>query len=847
MNKLRLLAGLMSIALAISAAAGDTASLQVSETSFTEEIMAGQSPAPLSFTIGQSDGAGNVSYSIESSAAWLTVDPAAGQISGSDQDLIELAFDTVELPASNTPYTATITIEGYDEEADAPALNSPWLIDVSLLVKSQPKIGWAPEALTNVTPEGYRAPAQSITIWNDSPEPRVALNFEVRSDTPWISVSPTNGSCLDNSYSLTLDYATESMAMGYYTGQVSVIAHTAERIDIPIDMRITPLPVIGLNFTSLTNSVLAGEDARSQSFTISNASGLPRGILYYNISGDMSWATLSETAGNCIDGTNRITITYDTAALTPGIYEGTFEISGFDATGHPLETELLQIVLLVSGHAQLSTSTDQLQQALPANAVATDTFQLWNGSLSPKNRMFYNIAPNTPWLSVTPNNGAIDDVTNTISVTYNPGAMAPGTYSGTLTIDALDTLSGQRALGAPKTIALTLTILSRAPINYELPEVRGRPYVGQTLSAQPGLWQNQSRLTFAYQWQIANNKRGAGLQNARDAEGRLATGSNYVVRLQDKAKYMRVRITATDPQAMSAATVVYSSFVDTQRIRAAHDDFNGNGLTDLWFFYPPAGLWKAAYDGGQHAALFFGEQTSWPVPGDYDGDGVVDPAVYDQASGLWLALLSGSGYACASAILGGPGYSPVPGDYDGDGLIDPAVYDQASGLWLARISGNAYLIETAMLGGDGYSPVPGDYDGDGKTDPAVYHPETGWWLALISGSAYALDGMQFGGAEFTPVPGDYDGDGKTDLAVYWAPGNRWWLRSSYSGQVRQSSFGTSAGRGIPVPGYYDYDAQCDPATVHLDDDFIVWCVDCSQAGYCGHSYQISQDRWRVHW
>ena len=47
------------------------------------------------------------------------------------------------------------------------------------------------------------------------------------------------------------------------------------------------------------------------------------------------------------------------------------------------------------------------------------------------------------------------------------------------------------------------------------------------------------------------------------------------------------------------------------------------------------------------------------MPADFDGDGKDDPALYCEADGQWVAILSGSGYAQASLVMGGPGYSAV--------------------------------------------------------------------------------------------------------------------------------------------------------------------------------------------
>jgi hypothetical protein len=118
---------------------------------------------------------------------------------------------------------------------------------------------------------------------------------------------------------------------------------------------------------------------------------------------------------------------------------------------------------------------------------------------------------------------------------------------------------------------------------------------------------------------------------------------------------------------------------------------------------------------------------------------------------------------------------------------------------------------------------------------------------MLSGSDYFLGMASFGGPDYLPVPGDYDGDSKADLGVYWPAGNWWWVRSSQTGVVRNGTFGSSSGACAPAAGYYDTDPYCDPVTIQVTGDFMVWGIMRSLQGYRGQSYQFSTDYWRVSW
>ncbi len=822
--------------------------LCVGPTSMSRTILNGTNAPSQTFEVWTTNSTLSVVYSNSVSTNWLTVDTTNGTTAG-EHDTITVNYDTTTLTPSTNPYTATIQVTGVDDIFGFTAYNSPQTINVSLTVNTRPQLRVNPWALTNVVSYGHSASAQAINVWNGSATPRTPMFFSVTNNNPaWITVNPTNGSCIDNTNTLTCTYPTESLSPGWYTGWVTVVTTVSSNQPVQVNMRVNATPSIGVNVQGLTNFTRSGYDAISQTFTISNASVSPRSTLHFNLSDNVTWATLSPTEGTSTGEVTTATVTYSTATLPVGVHTGSITVAGIDeATGDAVDSAIISVTMTIEGSAQLSTSVDQLNNSILENCAATNTFRLWNGSIAPQGKMVYVISEDISWLSVTPTEGTVSDDTNTISVIYSAGTLATGTYVGTITIDAMDTLTGTPAAGAPKSISVTLVITPRTPVNYELPEVRGILYVGQTLNAWRGLWQNENRLAFTYQWQMANDKYGNGLTDITDTDGILVTTTNYVVTTAARAKYLRIKVTATDAVPWPIATIAYSVFTDSRRIKAPVDDFSGDGRTDLWLFDAASGIWQFAFTTDSKATVEFGGSGCLAKPGDYDGDGKADLAIYEESTGLWTVMLSASGYATASVLFGGPGYSPVPNDYDGDCKIDPATYKDITGLWTVLMSASSYMPASAVFGGTGYQPVPGDYDGDGKTDPATYHAASGLWQMMLSGSAYALAGLEFGGPDYTPTPGDYDGDGKTDLAVYWIAGNRWWLRSSLNGTFREKSFGTSNGLGIPMPGYYDHDIQCDPATVHISDDFIHWCIQRSSLGYRGQSFQIDTDQWRVSW
>ncbi|HBA83281.1 MAG TPA: hypothetical protein DCZ95_04220 [Verrucomicrobia bacterium] len=109
------------------------------------------------------------------------------------------------------------------------------------------------------------------------------------------------------------------------------------------------------------------------------------------------------------------------------------------------------LLILDSGMSELSVSLATLTASCTAGQNASaQTFDVWNlgsGSLN------YSIGDNATWLSVAPANGTSTGEHDRITATYNTASLAAGTYSATISVTSTN------ALGSPKTIAVSLTVL----------------------------------------------------------------------------------------------------------------------------------------------------------------------------------------------------------------------------------------------------------------------------------------------------------------------------------------------------------------------------------------------------
>jgi hypothetical protein len=108
-----------------------------------------------------------------------------------------------------------------------------------------------------------------------------------------------------------------------------------------------------------------------------------------------------------------------------------------------------------------------------------------------------------------------------------------------------------------------------------------------------------------------------------------------------------------------------------------------------------------------------------------------------------------------------------------------------------------------------------DFDGDGKSDLSVFRGSDGNWLSVNSSNGQMRSTSW--GSSAAPyydvtVSGDYDGDGKTDQAVFRRGGDLagyWFIKRSSDGGVTSHFWGMPT--DIPVPGDYDADGKTDIA------------------------------------
>ncbi len=195
---------------------------------------------------------------------------------------------------------------------------------------------------------------------------------------------------------------------------------------------------ISLSTATLTPSVIEGNDAAAQSFTITNT-GTPSSTLSYSVSDNQGWLSCAPDSGNLDQGDppHTIDVTYTTAGLAAGTHTATITVTDASASNSP---QTITVNLIVQSKPVISLSPTDLNSIVAHgyNAVS-QSFTLTNnngGEINPAD-LAYSIAEDSGgWIaSVTPNadNLASGD-SHPITVVYNTAALAPGDHSAVITV-----------------------------------------------------------------------------------------------------------------------------------------------------------------------------------------------------------------------------------------------------------------------------------------------------------------------------------------------------------------------------------------------------------------------------
>jgi len=396
-----------------AAAAAPTIGVTPASLSFNYQS-GGTAPAAQSFAVSSSGSA--LSYTVATSATWLSATPASGTTSGN----VSVSVTPQSLSAGT--YTGTVTI------TSAGASNSPKAVPVTLTVTatSAPTLNVSPLNLSFSYQTGGATPAaQPVNISSSS-----ALSYTAAASAAWLSATPASG---NTPGSLSVSVNPAGLAAGTYTGTVTVTATGASNSPqkIAVTLAVTGTPPSGpslnitpgnLSFTYASGTTTSGTQTLS---VASSGSGL-------NITAAASggsWLTVTPSSGST---PATLKVSANPTGLAVGTYNGKITITSSGAANSP-QTVPVKLVVTGTGSGTL--------KIWPSRAVSFD-YQSGQPDPSPKTVRVYSTgahlsftaaAHGGTWLSVNPSGGTTPGI---LSISVDPTGLASGTYTATVKITA---------------------------------------------------------------------------------------------------------------------------------------------------------------------------------------------------------------------------------------------------------------------------------------------------------------------------------------------------------------------------------------------------------------------------
>lgn len=459
----------MGIALTIQPHCG----LLTSTSNLIFTAVAGQSnPSNHALSLNATSSCANetLNWQAASSAGWLMVSPASGQVKGTASGVTSIGVNTALLTPGK--YSGLVTFL---------AGKSSQTVTVQLTLQPpppppEPIMGASPLSLNFSTIQGQTSPAgQVITITNNGGSPLRWHTSAAQFTTNWVSATPTSGTVLPGQTGqMTVNVATGGLTPGNYVAQVTFNATDGRGLPasgspqtIEVNLAVQPPCTLAQpSQSTLLFSMLAGGAnplAQTVNLTGTGSCSWP---LHWNtsVSPAASWLTLTPGSGQLTAASQNasITVGINASGLQPGTYSAQVTIHASDSVGMQAQNSpqtfavtltVLQPCTLQPLPPQLNLSASQ-GQATPAS----QTFTL-NETGSCGGGVAWTAlgdAGSKTWLNLFPGSGTDNGGGSTVTVSASAGSLAPGSYTGQITVSA--SYNGVVLQGSPQTITVVLQV-----------------------------------------------------------------------------------------------------------------------------------------------------------------------------------------------------------------------------------------------------------------------------------------------------------------------------------------------------------------------------------------------------
>lgn len=424
----------------------------------------------LSLTATSSCGSSPLNWQAISSANWITVSPASGQIRGTESGVTSIGVNTALLKPGK--YSGVVTLTAGESTQTV-------LVQLTLQphpAASEPILGASPLSLNFSALQGQVSPpGQVVTLTNNGGSLlKWRLGAEA-ANSGWISATPESGTVLPGQTGqVTIDANTSGLTPGNYVGQVTLLATDARGNaasgspqTLEVNLAIQPPCTLAQpsQSTLLFNATAGGANPLSQLITLTSAGSCNWPLRWSaSLSSPTAWLTLTPTSGQLTSAlqSNTLSAGVNANGLQPGTYTTQVQISAFDASGLAAQNSpqtfnvtltVLQPCTLQQLPAQINLSAQQGQTTSISQTLALAESGSCNGGV---NWTVARDSNSSSWLTLSPTSGQDNGSGSTITASASANALTPGTYTGQVTVSASN--NGVVLRGSPQTITVNLIV-----------------------------------------------------------------------------------------------------------------------------------------------------------------------------------------------------------------------------------------------------------------------------------------------------------------------------------------------------------------------------------------------------
>ena len=367
---------------------------------------------------------------------WLTLSPLQGTSPSEIQATVSATAQSL-LPGT---YTGTINVISGTDSQNVP---------VTLTVNNSAVMSSSPGSLTFVYQTGRAVPADQFFTVSSTGGP-ISFTAAAASTGNWLSLSSAVGAVLITPSAIGVRANVTGLAAGTYDGTVTLTpvggAVGATIVNVRLQVSASALLRIGANDLTFTVQP-GGSQAVSQNLAVDSTGDPLNFSVSTSINNGANWLGIfGSSAGTTPANVN---VSVNATGLTPGTYTGAVTITPIG--GGPAQSVSVKLVVS-AGSLAVSPSALTFTQFAGMAAPAAQTVNVTNpaGGALP-----FSVVSDSAWLTVTPSSGSAPAA---LAVVADGRNLLPGTYTGTITVQA------PGASNSPQLIRATLTVMQQQTI-----------------------------------------------------------------------------------------------------------------------------------------------------------------------------------------------------------------------------------------------------------------------------------------------------------------------------------------------------------------------------------------------